>query len=65
MIAGVKLLSKAGAVVHEAENGLDGLAMMKTQEFAIVLCDMVRSQRVKFILPSCLPTLTFHPNPHR
>jgi len=38
---GAKLLSKAGAVVHEAENGLDGLAMMKTQEFAIVLCDMM------------------------
>jgi len=36
-----KLLQKVGMVVHEAENGTEGLAKMQEREFEIVLCDMM------------------------
>jgi len=35
------LLTKVGAVVYQAENGVEGLAMMKESEFSIVLSDMM------------------------
>ena len=36
-----KMLQQVGMVVHEAENGTEGLAKMQEREFEIVLCDMM------------------------